>query len=544
MVTGCSRSKKKPKLLTAKTNQTLQQEDQANSGNQKTTPQRPDESADTPTGDQSSEAPSDNQPTDQQPDETTDQPTDESSQDQKPSEDQPDDQETDNQETEAEQDTQTDESSEDSQPENGETEKPEEEEQKPTEGPQDSDDESSDNGGTQEDEVEPAPEPQDPAPQPQPEPDQGSNDEQQKPGEGTDSTTTHQGNLKWEKVVIPGIKCGNGDDYVVFIDNITLEKDLSERSKKVVFMLQGGGVCYDKDSCEDHTDRLKQPDKFIPYDGFENGGLFSGDPNVNKFLGYSKIFLPYCTGDVFLGNHVANYGGLEVNHGGKAIVEATLKYLADQRTLFSFPETKEILLFGFSAGAIGALSHLDHFSRFFHWAEKKTVVADSPGLHFGKTFWHKYSDLFLQDVGSALATYNHPLDRDSGLMTTFIPKVCRKFPEWNFAFIQSTDDLFMSVIHGDIEPEAHAQLVLGEYGIVNMTADPNDNCASWVEKDNSNHVYLIDSGLSDIRIGGVTPMEFVWKMAHSEKAGENYLGSQEEESEQSESPEILMGQLN
>ena len=50
-------------------------------------------------------------------------------------------------------------------------------------------------------------------------------------------------------------------------------------------MLQGGGVCYDKDSCEDHTDRLKQPDKFIPYDGFENGGLFSGDPNVNKFLG-------------------------------------------------------------------------------------------------------------------------------------------------------------------------------------------------------------------------------------------------------------------
>eukprot|EP01112_Ceratiomyxa_fruticulosa_P017961 TRINITY_DN5686_c0_g1_i1.p1 TRINITY_DN5686_c0_g1~~TRINITY_DN5686_c0_g1_i1.p1 ORF type:complete len:389 (-),score=55.64 TRINITY_DN5686_c0_g1_i1:105-1271(-) len=130
--------------------------------------------------------------------------------------------------------------------------------------------------------------------------------------------------------------------------------------------LEGGGLCYDKDSCEyrwnttEHfmtstqlppilNDTTKSPD-------VNHGGINSGSKEANPhFYNANQAYIWYCSSDVWAGNNQTFNGW---SFRGRIIIEAVLQHLLYVQTP-SLTKAKFILLTGFSAGGFGVLNNVD-----------------------------------------------------------------------------------------------------------------------------------------------------------------------------------------
>lgn len=133
--------------------------------------------------------------------------------------------------------------------------------------------------------------------------------------------------------------CADGSDFVYF--------SRVDDPERVVLYFQGGGACFDATTCafEGGTYKVRTgPDD----DPTGRPGIFDFDDDRNPFQGWSMVFVPYCTGDVHLGDTTREYApGLTVEHNG--FVNATAGY---EHLLDSFPDATEVLVTGSSAGGV------------------------------------------------------------------------------------------------------------------------------------------------------------------------------------------------
>lgn len=157
---------------------------------------------------------------------------------------------------------------------------------------------------------------------------------------------------QWTWVDFPDSQCGDGSATGLGINPST-------RSDRLLIYLAGGGACWDATTCyllntasnfssgygatdfaADATDpsTLAQP-----------GGFFDRTEATNPFRDYSFVVLPYCTGDIFAGNKVVDFGGGHVAHFvGYKNMQAYLRRLA-----VTFAPGR-VVLAGSSAGGLGA----------------------------------------------------------------------------------------------------------------------------------------------------------------------------------------------
>jgi hypothetical protein len=79
-----------------------------------------------------------------------------------------------------------------------------------------------------------------------------------------------------------------------------------------------------------------------------SAGVFDAANEANPFRDYSFVFVPYCTGDIHLGDATHDYGGgLSVNHVGFVNASAGLDYVVE-----NFPDASEVFVTGSSAGGV------------------------------------------------------------------------------------------------------------------------------------------------------------------------------------------------
>ena len=328
--------------------------------------------------------------------------------------------------------------------------------------------------------------------------------------------------LDWIRLEIPQTKCGDGSTYAIFIDEKALAESKNNRSRNVIFMFDAGGVCFDKDSCSSGDAALSVPEspqpRFIP----ELQAITTGNDRISPFANYSKVFFPYCTADVYLGNHKANYEGLEINHFGRSNIEKSLNFLKRKTSLFDFSKTENITAYGYSAGALGVLYHIFQIEKMFPLALQKSLISDAPGLHWGPTFWHQFPPQLLRDFSYAFSVLGHTIDRDNGAVANIAPKLCHKLPDWNFGFLQSSQDIVMSLFFGRIGQQEHHKLAVGPTGLAALTANPSDNCMTWMPFDAS-HTYLHMDDFAIMSVEGKSAMDFAWDVAKGRQLG-NYLG--------------------
>ena len=129
-------------------------------------------------------------------------------------------------------------------------------------------------------------------------------------------------------------------------------------SSKWLIYLEAGGQCYDKESCEN---RQKVAPKLMSSESYPEflsiSGIFASDEKYSTLYDANKAYLKYCTSDGHMGD-IDNPDGSEYRFRGQRTVNAMIEFLMNNKSLGSDPN--DLVLFGgFSAGARGAMVHLD-----------------------------------------------------------------------------------------------------------------------------------------------------------------------------------------
>jgi hypothetical protein len=116
---------------------------------------------------------------------------------------------------------------------------------------------------------------------------------------------------------------------------------------KVVLYFEGGGACFSAETCAfDNSTATVDLDLGSPPAG--RGGLFDQTNPENPLADYSMVYVPYCTGDVHIGNKTTEYSpDLTVHHNGYVNATAGLDYL-----VANYPDVEELVVTGGSAGAV------------------------------------------------------------------------------------------------------------------------------------------------------------------------------------------------
>ncbi len=170
----------------------------------------------------------------------------------------------------------------------------------------------------------------------------------------------------WVRVEIPGTVCSNGSQYRFWYYD-------SPTSNNMAISFEGGGACWDYPSCSGQTGILGAANpNGIPTDYITQmkakyvspiiNGNDPGVPGRSKTNlvtnGWDMVYVPYCTGDVHVGNRVATYTDptgvnppLTFRHNGYNNSIAIANFLHTR-----FPSINKLLVTGFSAGGVASSS--------------------------------------------------------------------------------------------------------------------------------------------------------------------------------------------
>jgi len=145
---------------------------------------------------------------------------------------------------------------------------------------------------------------------------------------------------------------------------------------RLVFFLDGGGACFSAESCS-FTDGTYTVTVSAEDDPTGAGGIFDFTNPANPLADYSFVAVPYCTGDVHLGNASTAYSeDLVVLHNG--YINATTA-LAEAVARFG-GTAEHVVVAGSSAGSAGAPLYAGLAADEFPDASI-TMVADASGAY-------------------------------------------------------------------------------------------------------------------------------------------------------------------
>lgn len=142
-------------------------------------------------------------------------------------------------------------------------------------------------------------------------------------------------------ISIPGgddCRCSDGSEF-----------ELWERPAdptKVVLFFQGGGACFSAETCGPDSSSFTRNLTIGKAPDF--GGIFDETNPENPLAGHSIVYVPYCTGDVHLGERVTEYSDtVTIDHNGFPNAMMGL-----DTVLANYPDVEQLVVAGASAGSI------------------------------------------------------------------------------------------------------------------------------------------------------------------------------------------------
>ncbi|MDY7106900.1 MAG: pectin acetylesterase-family hydrolase [Actinomycetota bacterium] len=211
------------------------------------------------------------------------------------------------------------------------------------------------------------------------EPTTTSADVADEPGDATSTTATSATDEEPPASVVPGVDaptervvpggdcaCADGSEFSFWTRTADPER--------VVLYLAGGGACFSAVTCQPGVVYQNHVDPNV--DPFAGAGILDASQPDNPLADHSVVFVPYCTGDVHLGDATTEYSDeLTVEHKGYVNASAALDHLAE-----TFGDATEVVVMGESAGGIAAPLYAGLASDLLPDAEI-SVVADSAGAY-------------------------------------------------------------------------------------------------------------------------------------------------------------------
>ncbi|MFZ1866643.1 MAG: pectin acetylesterase-family hydrolase [Polyangiales bacterium] len=195
----------------------------------------------------------------------------------------------------------------------------------------------------------------------------------------------------WVKYEPEGATCSDGSQYKFWVE-------FSETSDNLIIFFEGGGACWDYESCsgnggirgaanpnglpDTHADSLYE------IAGIEVGAsqvypLLNQDPAVSPMADWNKVFVGYCTGDVYSGDRTVTYqdpsgvaDDLVFHHVGHRNVLAMTGMLDEM-----FPTVPKLFVGGCSAGGAGAIVNYYFLRTGIHGVDKGYLLDDSGPIY-------------------------------------------------------------------------------------------------------------------------------------------------------------------
>jgi len=170
--------------------------------------------------------------------------------------------------------------------------------------------------------------------------------------------------------------CARGTPYMFYVRE--------GRSDNLLIDFQGGGACWNDLTC---SERFGTFDDSISVDEqYDNparrgAGIFNLNNPNNPFADYDIVFIPYCTGDVHVGNSVATYtdanGDFDLHYNGYVNAATALDW-----AYANFDAPESVFISGCSAGSIGASFHAPNIIAHYDGV-RAAVLGDSAGGYRG-----------------------------------------------------------------------------------------------------------------------------------------------------------------
>lgn len=258
-------------------------------------------------------------------------------------------------------------------------------------------------------------------------------------------------NYNWERVSLPGSVCGNGSPYKFFMRRTS--------SRNLLFVFEGGGACWDYDTCSGRAGVLGAANpNGIADDYMQQLGARYVSPIVNGAdpgiplrartdlvtKDWDIVFMPYCTGDVHIGNSTATYNdpnGVEPplawRHNGYNNTLAALNYAATQ-----FTNIDKLLVTGYSAGGVASTAAY-YFARNILNPSRGYMLNDSGPLFSAPNATYKSRALHQQISASwnmASVVSQLPSSFDPNDFGTINRMIATQFPNDRLAYTGYTRD--------------------------------------------------------------------------------------------------------
>ena len=283
----------------------------------------------------------------------------------------------------------------------------------------------------------------------------------------------------WSFVEVPGTACADGSATGFGINP-------SSDGTTLAIYFQGGGACWDGDSCYGLVQTA------VNVQTGYGAAQFDGEPNLtgiplldrgndgNPFKGAQLAFVPYCTGDLHAGDRVAMLTEAGVTHathfsGGH---DAQLDLAALAQT---FPQVTQVWLTGSSAGGFATLLNLDRARAAFPDARVDVIDDSGPPLDVTAARFPTQRDAWGLALPSGCADCSQS-------PATWLPFIAQSHPDTRIGLLSYARDPVISAFSDASEDDFAKSLVAL---LPQLAATPNQR-AFVVAGDN--HVVLQNTG--------------------------------------------------
>jgi hypothetical protein len=268
----------------------------------------------------------------------------------------------------------------------------------------------------------------------------------------------------WQRVEPGGrTRCGRGGRFAFWAR-------LAAPDRLLVFF-EGGGGCWDHRTCapgstffDDDVDAGDDPSLAA--------GVLDLDDHRNPFRGWSVLYVPSCTGDVYAGDAVRTYRAtgappVTVHHRGHVNATAALDWVFRR-----VRDPRRVFVTGCSAGSIGSILHAPRIIRQYPRAQVGQL-GDSLGYLFSRptdlrSLWG--ADRVLPDWVPGVRA----IPRARFTMPRFYQAVAAHYPRASFAQVNFAEDAVQRRFHeaagGD--PDAFGRALGGSLAAI-RAATPN-----------------------------------------------------------------------
>jgi hypothetical protein len=307
-----------------------------------------------------------------------------------------------------------------------------------------------------------------------------------------------------------GTVCSTTTPYQYFV------RKADEPTDKLFIHFQGGGACWFGEICDFST----QPTFDPQVDDSDNPrhypvGLYDFDNPDNPFASYNHVFVPYCTGDVHIGNTVNTYTigegprKVRIYHNGYNNAMAVLNWV-----YANIENPSDIFVTGCSAGAIPSplytMSVAEQYpdARIAQWGDSAGGYRNLQGSAARTTGVWKTVTILPEDLQSTPAE-----DVDFELL---YHEAAKRYPNIQFSqFNHSGDDVqygFLGLT--GITDQILLDLLLANYEEIKAGL-PADNFHTYTLEGND-HCISFSPTIYEVEVDGVKLIDWLRALANGE----------------------------